>query len=126
MIKIMLMIMAVLFSSATVHAEDEWDTYDKSLFAAHQLIRTVDMFQTQDIYNHKEFYEMSPIIDRGVNEFGTHFIPVYFASIGVIEYLIADALPSPYRKTFLGVGTAVSLGLIYRNNSIGLGMSFKF
>ena len=124
-----IMVIVFVFTASTcslVRASDDWDTYDKSLFAAHQVIRTVDMFQTNDIYDHKEFYEMNPIIDRGVDEFGTKFIPVYFVGMAVAEYLIADALPSKYRKVFLGVGTAVSLGLVYHNNDIGLGLSFKF
>ena len=107
-------------------AGDEWDTYDKSLFVAHQIIRTVDMFQTQDIYNQKEFYEMNPVIDTGVDRFGTHFIPIYFVGMAVAEYFIADALPSNYRKAFLTVGSAVSVGLVYHNKAAGLNMSFKF
>lgn len=119
-------ILLALSIASNARAGDEWDTYDKSVFVAHQVFRTVDMFQTQDIYNHKEFYEMNPIIDRGVNKFGTHFIPVYFVAMGVAEYLIADALPDPYRKVFLTAGTMVTIGLVHHNKSIGLGMSFEF
>ena len=104
----------------------DWDKTEKALFASSCVFRTVDMLQTNDIYHHDEYYEINPAIDYGVDKFGTKFIPVWFISMGIAEYLIVDALPHKYRKIALGVTNAVSLGLIYNNNRIGLGLNFSF
>ena len=105
---------------------DDWDNWDKSLYITHQLAKTVDMFQTQNIYRNKEYRELNPVIDSGVNKFGTHFIPVYFLGSAVAEYIVADVLKAPYRKMFLTTGTLFTIGLIQHNKSIGLGLSIKF
>ena len=105
---------------------DDWDKTEKALFASNSVLRTVDMLQTNDIYHHKEYHEINPFIDAGVDKFGTKFIPVWFVGMGVAEYLVVDALPHSWRKGVLGFTNAVSLGLVYHNNQIGLGLNFSF
>jgi hypothetical protein len=107
---------------------NDWDKTEKALFASSCVLRTVDMLQTNDIYNREDegYHEINPLIDAGVNKFGTKFIPVWFITGTIAEYLILDALPHKYRKIALGVTNAVSLGLIYNNNRIGLGLNFSF
>ena len=105
---------------------NDWDKTEKALFTSSCVFRTIDMLQTNDIYHHDEYHEINPFIDSGVDKFGTKFIPVWFVTMGLTEYLIVDALPHKYRKVVLGVTNAVSLGLIYNNNRIGLGLNFSF
>jgi len=135
--KLYLLVLLVLLSSLLCYGTsnawefkpfNDWDKAEKALFASNCVFRTVDMLQTNDIFARKDegYYEMNPLIDAGVNKFGTKFIPIWFVSMGVAEYLIIDALPHKYRKIALGVTNAVSLGLIYNNNRIGLGLNFSF
>ena len=105
---------------------NDWDKTEKALFASSCVFRTIDMLQTNDIYHHDEYHEINPFINAGVDKFWTKFIPVWFITMGLAEYLIIDVLPHKYRKVALGVTNAVSLGLIYNNNRIGLGLNFSF
>ena len=129
-----LCLLVILLSSLMCHKAyawdfkpfSDWDKTEKALFASSCVFRTIDMLQTNDIYHHDEYHEINPLIDSGVDKFGTKFIPVWFVTMGLTEYLIVDALPHKYRKVVLGVTNAVSLGLIYNNNRIGLGLNFSF
>ena len=107
---------------------NDWDKIEMSLFLSNCVLRTVDMLQTNDIYNREDegYHEINPLIDAGVNKFGTKFIPVWFITGTIVEYLIVDAMPHKYRKVALGVTNAISIGLIYNNNRIGLGLNFSF
>ena len=100
-----------------------WTKTDKTLLTINGVLMTIDMLQTADIYRHSEYYEVNPIIDGGVNRFGTGFIPVYFAGSFGVQYLIADQLKS-WRPWFLSGTAAVSAGLVIHNNSIGLEVGF--
>ena len=100
-----------------------WTKMDKTLMTINGVLMTMDMMQTMDIYRHSEYYEINPIIDAGVNEFGTEFIPVYFAGSFGLRYLIADKIGG-WRPWFLAGTAAVSAGLVINNNSIGLNIEF--
>ena len=131
-----LCLLVILLSSLICHKAyawefrpfNDWDKTEKALFASNCVLRTVDMLQTNDIYARKDegYYEMNPLIDAGVDKFGTKFIPVWFITGTIAEYLIVDAMPHPWRKAALGVFNAVSIGLIYNNHQKGLGLNFSF
>jgi len=102
----------------------EWDTTEKTMFVANQAIRTIDMMQTSYIFANAAFYEVNPILVAGVSILGPLFVPIYFIGVGIAEYLILDQIENPvYRKVAIGVLTAASIGLVYHNNSIGVGLS---
>ena len=101
-----------------------WTKGDKTLLTINGVLMTVDMLQTEDIFRHEEYYEINPIINTGVNHFGTGFIPFYFAGSFGLQYLVADALPNIYRKMFLTGSAAMSAALVIHNNSIGLEVGF--
>ena len=103
---------------------DKWTKADKTLLTINGVMMTVDMLQTQDIYRRSEYYEINPVIDAGVKQFGTGFIPFYFIGSFGLRYLIADSLPSTYRKVFLSGTALVSTFLVINNDSIGLKVRF--
>jgi hypothetical protein len=100
-----------------------WTKTDKTLLTINGVLMTIDMLQTADIYRHSEYYEVNPVIDAGVERFGTGFIPMYFAGSFGMRYVIADQLKS-WRPWFLTGTAAVSAGLVIHNNSIGLEVGF--
>ena len=118
---IMVMIIALILTFLT--SCSGWNRRDKTLLTINGVLMTIDMLQTADIYRHDEYYEVNPIIDSGVDKFGTGFIPVYFAGSFGARYLIADQLKS-WRPWFLTGTAAVSAGLVIHNNSIGLEIGF--
>ena len=102
----------------------EWDTTEKTMFATNQAIRTIDMMQTSYIFANAAFHEINPILVAGVSVLGPLFVPIYFVGVGIAEYLILDQIENPtYRKVAIGALTAVSVGLVYHNNAIGIGLS---
>ena len=105
---------------------DGWDKTDKALFATGLVFQTVDMLQTNDIYHDDDYHEVNPIIDAVVDAGGTKVLPLYFLSTAFIKYAVADNLSGEYRKAFLATTTAISVGLVVHNNSIGLGLNFNF
>lgn len=105
---------------AGLHPFNDWDNTEKTLFVAHQVVRTVDLFQTVYIFSHSAFYEINPALCFGVGLIGPAFIPIYFIAVGVAEYFIVDALDPPLRKVALSGATVLSLGLVYHNYSIGI------
>ena len=119
----MIILVFILISSP---CSAQWDKTEKTMFIAHSTIRAVDMLQTNDIYHKDEYHELNPMIDWGVNQMGTKFIPIWFVGIGVVEYILLDQLSHNNRKIGLGALTALGLGVVCHNNSIGLGLNFSF
>ncbi len=103
---------------------DDWDTMDKALLGVLITSQTIDCFQTRYIFDKPEWNELNPVIRDGVDKYGQGFIPFYFATTTLINALIADWLPSDYRKAWLGIWVGSSVTTIYRNYSIGVKMKF--
>ena len=94
------------------------------MFVATQAVRTIDMMQTSYIFSHAAFYEINPILVGGVSVLGPLFVPIYFIAVGIAQYLILDQIEDPVnRKVVMGAIGVVSVGLVYHNNAIGLGLS---
>ena len=119
--KMFLIIMLVLITSSAF-AFDKWDKTDYSLAAAALTLSTVDWMQTRNIANHpNEFYELNPIIGKHPS---TEKVNTYFISMIIVGAGIAYALPSRWRKVWLGSCTALELGVTAHNFDIGIGLRF--
>lgn len=105
---------------------DGWNKTDKVLYGTGLVFQTIDLLQTNYIYSHSEYHEINPVIDTVVDMAGTKALPLYFLSTALLKYAVADMLEGSYRTTWLATTTAISVGLVYHNNSIGLGLDFTF
>lgn len=116
-------IIIIILLPSTLYAGN-WDKTDKALLTSKLTLHAIDMLQTKDIYD-DDYREINPIISSGVGAVGEKFIPIYFVTTGILNYVVADYLDE-YRKPFLAGSNAVSLVLVLHNRSIGLGLNFKF
>lgn len=116
----------ILLLTSPVSAED-WDTVEKTMFGTLLTMKAIDCLQTSDIYDHPDkYYEINPIINWGVEEFGKKFIPIYFVGSSYLSYLITDKVFPKYKKETLGILNTIQLGVIYYNHTAGLSLSFRF
>ena len=110
---------------APAYGQDQWDRIDKSLFATFLSLQVTDALQTKYIFDHPEEHaEDSPRINKAVEEFGTSFIPIYFATYILATYLISDRVPSWLRKTILIGASSVSFMNVNHNYAVGVGFAF--
>lgn len=122
--KSLLTILIILFLTSPVLADD-WDTVDKTLLGGLIASTTIDCLQTQYIFdNPDQFHETNSIIVEGVDRFGKGFIPVYFVLLTLFDGLVADWLPTDWRKGWLGIRVGGAIDTIHDNYSIGIGFSF--
>ena len=103
---------------------DDWDTVDKTLLGVLITSKVVNCLQTQYIFDTPEYIELNSVINDGVNRYGEGFIPAYFAVTTLVAGLIADWLPSDYRKIWLGLWVGTSIMTIEQNYSIGIKLQF--
>ncbi len=103
---------------------NDWDVIDKNLLTVLAISHTVDCLQTQYIFDNPRRNELNPIIRDGVNKYGKSFIPAYFLVTTLCTALIADWLPSDYRKPWLGIWVGSSISTIYRNHILGIRLHF--
>lgn len=122
--KLLLAILISLSLANPASASDDWDYIDKSLLGILVLSHTIDCFQTRYIFDDPNRGELNPIIRNGVNEHGIGFVPVYFLASTLIGALIADWMPSDYRKPWLGIWVGSSLSTTYRNHVLGVRLRF--
>jgi len=106
----------------------EWDDTDKFLLSTFFLFQYLDYMQTKNIFNNlDEHEEKNSVINWGVEQTGTIFIPIYFVGLTSGCYLIADILESSGRSgalllfnlgAFNQVGGNVSRGAAFSLNLI--------
>jgi hypothetical protein len=110
-------------SSTASFAKDKWDTTDKILFTSFTALMVVDYGQTQDIFKRQSegYYEKSNII---IKKYGQKSVLPWFIVSEVGAWLIADQLPSKWRKTWLVAVNALEIKMIHNNYSIGLKVNF--
>ena len=121
--KLTLIILITLILTSPVLADD-WDTVDKTLLGVLISTKTIDCFQTRWIFDKDEWHELNPIIREGVDRYGKGFIPAYFLVTTLGTALIADWLPSDYRKAWLGIWVGASGTTVHRNYVLGVKMKF--
>lgn len=101
---------------------DDWSTTDKA-FAAAALVPTLaDWSQTRYIARHPdEFRELNPTMPSHPS---SSQVDAHFAGGIVLGAVIADWLPSDYRKIFLGSVAAIEIGVVSHNYEIGVKTRF--
>ena len=112
--------LAIAFAAALAGcASEPWDTTDKVLGYTALGAAVADWGQARYVAdNPAKFEDRNPLL-------GPHpsraKVDAYF--IGAIGggYLIADGLPSRYRKLFLGGTAIVELRVVHHNRSVGIG-----
>lgn len=112
---------ALLATSQAVSADD-WDTVDFALLTAATTALVLDWGQTRRIArNPDEFYEKNTLLGDHPS---TGDVDKHFAAALLGTIVIAEILPSYYRKTWLGVVTAVEVGFVQQNYQLGIKMDF--
>lgn len=120
--KLTLTILIIFLLATPVMAQD-WDNKEKGLLATLIITKTIDCLQTRWIFDNQR-NELNPIMVEGVERFGKIFIPVYFALTTLGTTLIANWLPSDYRKPWLGIWVGVSGTNVARNYTVGIRFGF--
>lgn len=119
-----IMILIIPISALDAIASDDWDTLDKTLMGTLIISHTIDCLQIQYIFDNPEWHELNPVIRDGVDRYGKRFIPAYFIATTLVTALIADWVPSDYRKAWLGIWVGSSITTIHRNYLVGVGFKF--
>jgi hypothetical protein len=122
---VLIVVFLIIFwvCSAAFGAES-WDKTEKGLMALAVSAYAIDTLQTSYIISDDSYDEINPIISNGVDLTGKSFIPLYFIGVIALEYWIADHLSHKNRKIFLGIVTALEIGVISRNAYIGVGLKY--
>lgn len=117
------LIFVLLLLPVTVNAQPmkDWDTGDKQLFVASELMLLIDWKQTRESQQYPTKYKENNSI------LGEHpsaaDINKYFAGAMLANYFIADYLTN-YRTVYLSSVIAVELVVIGNNRSVGLKIGF--
>ena len=113
-------IVGALFVWDTARA-DSWDATEKTLAGAALIGTAIDWRQTQIIAATPGCWEKNPLI-------GAHpsmkRVNLYFIGAIGVNYLVADALPSGWRKAWLGSVTALEIVMVGNNKRMGIGFKF--
>lgn len=115
--KIWLTIVLVLFASVAT-AGDSWDRTDKILLGTTMATAALDYGQSMHIArNPRDHFEYNPI-------FGEHPSPAAvrnaFLIGAVVKIIVAELLPSRYRKIWLGGLTVTSGFMVAMNHQHGI------
>ena len=115
----MFITLTILLSYNLVYAGDKWDKTDLSLLAASTLLLAVDWQQTRTIANNPDKY-----YERGNFLIGKHpsqqTVDLYCAAALLTEIVVAELLPSKWRKIWLSGWIGVEGVAVTYNYSIGI------
>lgn len=129
LIYLILALLAFLFVLKPVYAFEhinKWDPEDQVLMGITVTAGAIDVLQTSWIFAHDDFDDFNPILNAGVDRYGTEFIPAYFVASGLITYGIAGILDGKARTTFLSITSILESACVINNEMVGVGYSFKF
>ncbi len=117
-----LLFIAALLGAQVVHAADPWSATDKALGVTAATALALDWRQTQMISeNPTKWRELNPIL-------GSHptiaAVNRHFAANAIMIGLIANYLPSKYRKAYLGAVSVVEFSCAGHNYKMGIRMAF--
>ncbi len=106
----------------TIAGGDPWDNWDKVLFAGAIAATAADGVTSHIIMN-EGCTEKSPIL--GEHPSDTR-IAAYLAAATVVQYLVAEHLPPPWRKAFLAGMIVLELKCARHNYLTHLGCTARF
>ena len=111
-----------LFAESARAQHQVWDDADKVIAGIAFTAMAVDWGQTRYIAKHPGLhFERNPLLGEHPS---TSRVDAFFIGTAISAYLIADALPTRYRKLFLG-GVAV-VHIVCVTNNYGLGIRVDF
>lgn len=118
-----LIILCILLVATSSYA-DPWDRMDKTLFTVWIGTRIIDLGQTHNILTEDKYYEKNDAIAKIGEEYGSESVYPYFAVGTIVGYLVADMLPSKWRKSCLLTFIVLQANNIIGNENVGIGMKF--
>lgn len=111
-----IIIFLILASSA--QAGDKWDNTDYTLLAVATVGTVADWQQTRYIFrNPDKYYERNPILGKHLSQ---ESVDLYFLGAAMVKVVVAELLPSKWRKVWLGGWVAVQAGVVVHNYHIGI------
>ena len=122
------LIAIIFFFIGTANAnQDKWDTTDKMLSGTALALTMIDMGQTVSIAkdcrnNGAHYYETNNLLGKCPS---VGRVREYFVSSILLSGVIADMLPSKYRKDFLAASAAIEFKAAYHNFSASVVWSWK-
>ena len=124
----MLKFLLLSLLSFSAYAADDWDTTDKVLGATALTFELADLGQTISI-SHSCHDNDTPLVYSELNPIlGTcpkvSSVVQYFAASILVSGLIADALPSNYRKAFLTGAILFEFDMVEHNYRGGISIKF--
>ncbi len=112
----------IILFGAPASAVDKWDRTDCILLGTMVAAEIIDWRQTRRIAEQPDrYWEINPLIGRHPSQ---DRVDQYFLISAVVKVGIAHVLPSQWRKIWLGIMAAGSVGCVLYNNSIGLGVQW--
>lgn len=122
--KNLLIISVLLISGCSgmhLKGNDPWTKEQKVMQGASIVLRTMDWGTTLDMVDRPEYYEANPVLGKHPSKGN---INTYFAASMLLNYVLADYLPSKTRTYWLGLNIAISAVCVGNNYNIGLRMNF--
>ena len=116
---IMLLIISFAFWLAVLpsaHA-DEWTTGQNTAEAAYLALVVVDWHQTREGQTKPNMVETNPVL--GAHPSNSK-VNAWFIGSNVVQFLIADALPTDLRNCWLAAGIAFEVSVVKNNKSIAI------
>jgi hypothetical protein len=108
----------VIFTSTTAFAGDRWDSTDYALLAASTVTLAMDWQQTRAISrNPDRFYETNRVLGKHPSN---RSIDLYFAGVLLADIVIAELLPSKWRKVWLTGFIIAEGGVVIYNCHMGI------
>lgn len=99
-------------------AGDRWDRTDKLLLATATVTHTLDYSQTLHTARNPDHYkDLNPMLGPHPSEMA---VRNYFIAGMVVKIVVAELLPSKWRKAWLGGWTLVNGACVANNYSQGL------
>lgn len=120
--RVIIPFIALAFLSTVACAGDRWDATDKILLGTMMTTAAIDYGQTMHIArNPKDHYEYNPVLGDHPSRASVRNA---FLVGAIVKVIIAELLPSKYRKIWLCGWTIGSGAMVLRNH--GQGISFEW
>lgn len=120
----MILITILLILSFPAHAWSDWSTTERALFTASSAAMIADWATTRNAARHDwpgGTYEQNIVLGRYPHQ---DRVDIYFVTLLITNYFIADYLPGDHRKFYLSV-RALTHADAARNN-IEIGWKIRF
>lgn len=101
---------------------DEWSKTDIALESVYATLHTIDYLETRQIARNDHYYEsINPILGKNPSQ---DKVDIWFCSMMAAQYIIADRLPSKWRKLWISSGIVVEGSMVRKNIKVGMKIRF--